>query len=200
MYFDNFDLIGKTLFQAGLNSSRSGNISIFDRKTNTIYIKRSGAMLHALKITDIVAVDITTLENSEWASSELPAHIALYKNTDASAIVHCHPPTAVGISLAEGKVMFTEFGPAGGRQNYNNIPLIDVESKYHLKTVPITPVSAYGKGLATALPPYFNNDSNTVVVRGHGSFSIGETLEECLHYATTLEQACKIFVTMNNLR
>src|SRR4030067_2947613 len=139
MYFENFDLIGKTLFQAGLNSSHSGNISIFDRGQNTVYIKRSGAMLHALKMTDIVAVDINTLENAEFASSELPAHIAIYENTDATAIVHCHPPTAVGVSLAENKTSITEFGPVvGWGFSYNKIPLADVEAKYHLKTVPIT--------------------------------------------------------------
>lgn len=193
MYFDNFDLVGKTLFQAGLNSSHSGNISIFDRKQNTVHIKRSGAMLHALKTSDIVAVDIDTLENSDLASSELPTHITIYKNTDANAIVHCHPPTAIGISIIK---LNTDEAP----YLVKIIPLRDVEAIYHLKKVPITKELAYGKELADTLPAYFTKDVNTAVVRGHGSFSIGDTLEECLHYATTLEQACKIFVTMSNLK
>lgn len=199
MYFDNFDLVGKTLFQAGLNSSHSGNISVFDRKQNTIYIKRSGAMLHSLKINDIVAVDINTLENSEYASSEAPAHISLYKNTKANAIVHCHPPTAIGISQAKSKFKISEFGPSAGGIMYNSIPLYDVESLYHLKYVPITAESSYGKDLANVLPQYFVAAANTVVVRGHGSFSIGESLEECLHYSTILEQACKIFIISKQL-
>lgn len=190
MYFENFDLVGKTLFQAGLNSSHSGNISIFDRKQNIVYIKRSGAMLHALKENDIIKVYLDSMLNYELASSELPAHIAIYKNTNANAIVHCHPINAVALSLMNA---------------YTFIPLKDVESIYHLKKVPITVEAWYGESLAKNIFAYFNNalyntSINTVVVRGHGSFSIGETLEECLHYATTLEQACKIFVAMNNLK
>lgn len=200
MYFDNFDLVGKTLFQAGLNSSHSGNISVIDRKQNTVYIKRSGAMLHSLKMNDIVAVDINTLENSEYASSELPAHIALYKNTKANAIVHCHPPIAIGLSMARTECKIAPaFGPYGGARKFINIPLEDVESKFHLKYVPITKEISYGNDLAQVIHNYFKEGINTVIARGHGSFSIGETLEECLHYATTLEQACKIFVTVKSL-
>lgn len=189
MYFDNFDLVGKTLFQAGLNSSHSGNISIFDRKQNIVYIKRSGAMLHALKENDIVKVYLDTMKNSELASSELPAHIAIYENTNASAVVHCHPISAVALSLLN---------------MYTFMPLKDVESIHHLKKVPITTEMSHGENLAENIFAYFDNriyktNINTVVVRGHGSFSIGETLEECLHYVTTLEQACKIFITMKSL-
>lgn len=194
MYFENFDLVGKTLFQAGLNSSHSGNISVFDRSTNIVYIKRTGTMLHALKISDIVTVDIDTLENAEHASSELPAHIALYKNTKANAIVHCHPPTAIGLSL-QRKFIDNDYSTD---YRYSEIPMEDIESNYHLKnSVFITKEVAYGKPLSIILPKYFNQN-NTIIARGHGSFSIGKTLEECLHYATTLEQACKIFVTMKN--
>ncbi len=72
---------------------------------------------------------------------------------------------------------------------------IDNEASYLLKKVPIiweefasgTPEMA--NQLAAALQAY-----TIVMLRGHGSFAIGQTLDESFFWTTTLEEACEIML------
>ena len=96
--------------------------------------------------------------------------------TPALAIVHCHPRTAIAFSLSREEI----------------VP-IDNEASYLLKKVPViweefasgTPEMA--NKLATALQSY-----KIVMLRGHGSFAIGQTLDEAFHWSSTLEESCQI--------
>ncbi len=44
--------------------------------------------------------------------------------------------------------------------------------------------------LAAALQQY-----KIVFLRGHGSFAIGQTLDEAFHWSSTLEESCEIILT-----
>ena len=43
------------------------------------------------------------------------------------------------------------------------------------------------KNLAAVLQSY-----KIVMLRGHGSFAIGQTLDEAFHWSSTLEESCEI--------
>ena len=72
---------------------------------------------------------------------------------------------------------------------------IDNEASYLLKKVPViweefasgTPEMA--NKLADALQSY-----KIVMLRGHGSFAIGQTLDEAFFGSSTLEEACEIML------
>ena len=72
---------------------------------------------------------------------------------------------------------------------------IDNEASYLLKKVPViweefasgTPEMA--NHLAKALQSY-----KIVMLRGHGSFAIGQTLDEAFFWSSTLEEACQIML------
>jgi L-fuculose-phosphate aldolase len=173
--FEMFRQIGRDLYVASLISSHGGNLSI--RLGDRVVIKRRGAMLGNLQPNDLVE---TGLEKNDsgvaLASTELLVHRTVYQQTPALAIVHCHPRTAIAFSLSRD-----EFVP------------IDNEGSYLLKKVPVvteefasgTPEMA--EKVARALQNY-----KIVILRGHGSFATGQTLDEAFQWSSTLEESCQI--------
>lgn len=175
MILKEFQWVGKALFQEGLNTSHSGNMSV--RLDGAILITRRGAMLGRLKEEDLMEIKIDReSERDTLASSELPVHRAIYKKTSWRAIVHCHPPLAIALSLKRGRI----------------VPL-DVEGSYHLGEIPVlfshNPVGS--KEIAEEIAELMK-DRRIIMVKAHGSFSAGDTLEEAYHLSSCLEHSCRI--------
>jgi len=173
--YEMFREIGRDLYAANMISSHGGNISI--RLGDRLIIKRRGAMLGNLKEHDLIETGIEKNDSGvALASTELLVHRAIYMSTPALAIVHCHPRTAIAFSLSRDEI----------------VP-IDNEASYLLKRVPVvteefpsgTPEMA--NKVAKALQNY-----KIIMLRGHGSFAIGQTLDEALHWSSTLEESCQI--------
>ena len=175
--YEIFREIGRDLYAANMISSHGGNLSI--RLGDHIVIKRRGAMLGALKPHDLIETRIDKNDSGvALASTELLVHRTIYKETPALAICHCHPRTAIAFSLCRDEI----------------VP-IDNEASYLLKKVPVvteefpsgTPQMA--KKVASALQDY-----KIIMLRGHGSFATGQTLDEAFFWSSTLEEACQIML------
>ena len=173
--YEMFREIGRDLFTSNLISSHGGNLSI--RLGDRLVIKRRGAMLGNLKPHDLIETGIEKNDSGvALASTELLVHRAIYMNTPALAICHCHPRTAIAFSLSRDEL----------------VP-IDNEASYLLKKVPVvteefpsgTPELA--NKVAGALKNY-----KIILLRGHGSFATGQTLDEAFHWSSTLEESCQI--------
>jgi len=173
--YEMFREIGRDLFTANMISSHGGNLSI--RLGDRVVIKRRGAMLGSLKPHDLIE---TGLEKNDsgvaLASTELLVHRIVYLRTPALAIVHCHPRTAIAYSLSRDEI----------------VP-IDNEASYLLKKVPVI-AEEFASGtpqmadkVAAALQNY-----KIIMLRGHGSFATGQTLDEAFHWSSTLEESCQI--------
>ena len=167
--------IGRDLYVQGLVSSHGGNVSI--RVGDRLIIKRRGAMLGRLKPHDIIE---TGLEKNDsgvaLASTELIVHRAVYKATPALAVVHAHPRRSIALSLSRDEI----------------VP-IDNEGSYLLKKVPVVSVE-FASGtkqmadtIAESLKSY-----KIIFLRGHGSFSTGQTLDEAFQWTDALEEAVEI--------
>lgn len=169
-----FQKVGRELGRLGLISSHSGNLSV--RFGEGILITRRGAMLAALEEGDLVEVPLGGEDPA--ASRELPVHQAIYMGTDAKAILHCHPPWAVALSLKLSEIVPLD---AEGRHILGRVPVISVQQ------------SIGSQEVAEVLPAYLK-ESRIAVIRGHGSFAIGETLEESLMRSSALEASARILI------
>ena len=170
-----FKMVGKHLVQQGYNTSHSGNISI--RSGGKIIIKRRAGMLGNLQPEDLVECALAKEDSGAMiASTELGVHRAIYMQTDAMAVIHAHNPYCVALSLVEDEITCID---AEGFALYKKIPIIDVE----------IPAGAYYT--EKAVPPVLKNYP-FVIVRGHGIFAKGMTLEDALQYVTGAEQSAKI--------
>lgn len=175
--YEMFREIGRDLYTANMISSHGGNLSI--RLGDRVIIKRRGAMLGQLKPHDLIETRLDKNDSGvALASTELLVHRTIYLNTPALAICHCHPRTAVAFSLSRDEI----------------VP-IDNEASYLLKKVPIV-MEEFASGtpqmantVADALKDY-----KIIMLRGHGSFATGQTLDEAFFWSSTLEEACQIML------
>ena len=170
------DLIrfGKKMVNHSLVSAHAGNIS--KRIGNAMLISMHGSMLDELeeKIVEVPLTPPGPLDHI--ASSELPMHRAIYRQTEAMAIFHGHGRFSIIESLT------TEA---------SHITPCDSESAYYLPVIPIiegqSGTEELGHAAAIAL-----KDHRGVLIRGHGVVATGATAEEAYAMLAVIEQACHI--------
>jgi len=169
--------VGRILFEAGLNNSHSGNMSV--RLGDRIVITRRGSMLAALKPDDLVVVGLSTDDSGiALASTEVNVHRAIYTATSALAVVHTHPRSATALSFA-----------------MDSIVPVDVEGRYYFKRIPVLEVKkSIGSEELEGELPRLLKDFSVVMVKGHGAFAVGGTLEEGLQITHALEWSCDIYL------
>lgn len=173
--YEEFRDVGRDIYVGGMTSTHGGNLSV--RVGNKIIIKRRGAQLGRLKLSDFVATVLYGEDSGVTrASSELIVHRAIYQKTNALAIVHCHPPTAVALSLTRDEI----------------IP-VDNECSYLLHRVPVVAaeLSSGSPEMAKLISEELRR-YKLIMMRGHGVFSIGQTLDEALQWTSAFEMGCNI--------
>jgi L-fuculose-phosphate aldolase len=169
---------GKLLFERRLISGWGGNLRCRVGK-NRFLITSQHAPLGFLTFKDLVRVDQNGKSpiKDRKASSETPMHMAVYRGTDAQAIVHVHPPMVLAFSLT--------------RESF--VPL-SFEEKYTIGEVPIvaqdTPTVTRPEKVVEELRYH-----PIVIIKGHGTIAIGKTFQEAFLFTDLLEEAvhCQFF-------
>jgi L-fuculose-phosphate aldolase len=170
------DLIryGKKMAERGLVSAHAGNISKLIG--NSILISMHGSMLDELegKIVQVPLEPPSPLDH--LASSELPMHRAIYRETQATAVFHGHGRFSIIESLTTDAMHIT---PA------------DSESAYYLPVIPIVEgesgTEELGHAAAVAL-----KEHRGALIRGHGVVTKGASVEEAYAMLALIEQACHV--------
>jgi L-fuculose-phosphate aldolase len=170
------DLIryGKKMVERDLVSAHAGNIS--KRIGNTILISMHGSMLDELegKIVQVPLDPPSPLD--QLASSELPMHRAIYRQTEAMAVFHGHGRFSIIASLA---TQATHLTPE------------DSESAYYLPVIPIIEGASGSEELGYAAAVALK-DHRGALIRGHGVVTKGASIEEAYAGLAVIEQACHI--------
>lgn len=169
---------GKLLFERRLISGWGGNLSCRVGKQQFV-ITGQHAPLGFLTSKDLVRIDHEgkPTKRSQRTSSETPLHLAVYRGTDAQAIVHVHPPMVLAFSLTHEVFVPVSF-----------------EEKYTIGEVPIvpqdTPTVTKPEQVVEELKYH-----PIVIVKGHGTVAIGKDLQEAFLVTDLLEEAvhCQFF-------
>ncbi|MDX2004840.1 MAG: class II aldolase/adducin family protein [Meiothermus sp.] len=179
--FLTFQQIGADLFAGSLASATSGNYSA--RTKDGLYITRSGAQKARLAPEDVLLLPLEpNPEKDAAASVERIIHRAVYRQTDATAVVHAHPRHAIALSF-----------------HLEQIVPIDLEGLYYFPYIPVLApktVSATEEA-ANAVAEALKNHP-ACVVRGHGAFIKGtekspeDALLKAYSLMTSLEEACEV--------
>ncbi len=178
MTFASFQRVGRDLFQRGLVSSHSGNLSL--RFGARIVITRHAAMLGHLKADALVETSPEDV-SCPVASMDLPIHRSIYRATPASAIVHAHPPHALALSLGRDEIVAEDME---GAVLAPRIPVLAFHEDVNLMA----------QRVGAAL-----TEARIVIVRGHGSYSAGADLEEALLWTMVLEGSSQIIYLARTL-
>jgi len=178
-----FQTVGRDLFARGLVSSHGGNMSI--RLGDRIIITRRGSMLNCLQESDLIETGVSrNSRTTPLASIELPVHRAIYLATQALAIVHAHLPHAVALSMTDTEIVP---GCADGLAELGRVPVVG----WNMEVKP--------GGLADIIAQALKQQ-RIIMVRSHGSFAIGQLLEEAYNVTTVLEENCRILCLLKSLQ
>ena len=169
---EEFQQVGRLLWEAGLISSHGGNMSA-RLPDGRILITSHGAMLGRIQESDLVTVATDGSTDGD-PSMDTALHLTIYEQTEAQAVVHAHPRHAIALSLV---------GSA--------IEPHDLEGKHYLGS--LVPVVTSDE-LATSLKRYL-----IAVTSGHGSYARGQSLWQALQWTSILEESSQVLWLLNGL-
>lgn len=164
--------IGREAWLLGLVTGKNGNISL--RRDGYVIMTESGACLGMLDEDDFVEMDLEgKVKKGDKPSTEAPMHLALYKNTDAKAVVHLHPPLATAYFLENSELDLHTF-----------------EEKLFLGKIPVIEQDTPSVTDIDSLLEAFKL-SNIIVLKRHGVVAIGPKVKDAFFLIQTLEHAVK---------
>jgi L-fuculose-phosphate aldolase len=162
------------LRQYGLNDSHSGNGSIRDGKK--FWITPTGCCADTLASEDLVSCHTTEGCLGQGASLDTPLHMAVYQtNPKARAVLHSHGPYAVAMTL-DGKA----FAPKDfeGQLYFSRVPVVTIPYEQYVDESPRLVAELLTK-------------SPIAIVRGHGIYAWGDTLNLAYKWVCSLELSAK---------
>ncbi|MEM2342145.1 MAG: class II aldolase/adducin family protein [Candidatus Bathyarchaeia archaeon] len=168
----------RRLFNRGLVSALSGNISARLPGANEFWITPSGIFKGEIEPEDLLKVNLDGKVISGFLkpSVETPFHAVIYrKRADVNAIIHSHNPIATGLALAG-----IEIKP------------VTVESAIIVRKVKIVPWAPPGTDKLANLIGEYIGDSRALILMNHGVVGIGRDLLEAEAIVEALEESSMI--------
>ncbi|MFJ5722866.1 class II aldolase/adducin family protein [Streptomyces sp. NPDC093149] len=166
----------------GLVVGTSGNVSA--RVGGTVLVTPSAVPYERLGPEDVVGVDLegNRVLGELAPTSELPLHLAIYRNSDAAAVVHTHAVHATAVSTLVPEVPPVHYAAAmlGG-------------------TVRVAAYARYGteelaENMLAAL-----RDRTGCLLQNHGTVTHGATLEEAYDRTAQLEWLCRLWLAASSV-
>ncbi|MFF3390291.1 class II aldolase/adducin family protein [Streptomyces sp. NPDC002669] len=166
----------------GLVVGTSGNVSA--RVGDTVLVTPSGVPYDRLGPQDAVGVDLAghRVLGELAPTSELPLHLAVYRNTDASAVVHTHAVHATAVSTLVPEVPPVHYAAAmlGG-------------------TVRVAAYARYGTDELAANMLTALRDRTGCLLQNHGTVTHGATLDEAYDRTAQLEWLCRLWLAASSV-
>lgn len=174
---------GRLMVSSGLVLGTSGNISV--RSGDLMAVTPAGVSLGELVPADCPVLDLegTVLEGDRPPSSETPMHLAIYRSSDAAAIVHTHSTHGAVIATT-----MTELPPI----HYNTLLLGGV--------VKVAEYATYGTPeLAENVRKALAGGKRAALMANHGGVTLGHDLDEAYRNAHLLEWLCGVYVKAKSI-
>ncbi|MFJ2630381.1 class II aldolase/adducin family protein [Streptomyces sp. NPDC087422] len=161
----------------GLVVGTSGNVSA--RVGDLVLVTPTGVPYDRLGPADAVVVDLTgrRLMGELRPTSELPMHLAVYRATDARAIVHTHAAHATAVSTLVDKLPVIHYMAAalGGQ-------------------VRVADYATYGSERLAAAVLKALRDRTGCLMRNHGTLVYADTLDKAYDNTAQLEWMCRVWL------
>ncbi|KOG40234.1 class II aldolase/adducin family protein [Streptomyces decoyicus] len=166
----------------GLVVGTSGNVS--RRIKDLILVTPSGVPYDRLGPGDTTAVDLEGRQiiGTLRPTSELPMHLAVYRSTPATAVVHTHAPYATAVSTLVPELPPVHYMAAalGG-------------------PVRVAPYALYGSDELAAHMLDALRDRTGCLLRNHGTLTYGDSLDQALDRTAQLEWMCRVWLIASSV-
>ncbi|QYA93428.1 class II aldolase/adducin family protein [Streptomyces anulatus] len=166
----------------GLVVGTSGNVSA--RVGDLVLVTPSGVPYDRLGPRDAVGVDLEGRQvlGDLGPTSELPLHLAVYRSTDAAAVVHTHAVHATAVST-----LVTE------------VPLVHYAAAILGGPVRTAAYARYGTPeLAEAMLGALEGRTGCLLAN-HGTVTYGDTLDQAYERTAQLEWLCHLWLTASSV-
>ncbi len=176
--------VGELLYQKGYIVSNDGNISA-RLDDNHFLCTPSGLNKGMMRQEELLVIDVNgnrtdtpnAFNKDLRPTSEMAMHLEVYKNRpDVRAVVHCHAPTAVALSIA-------------------NVSLAECmlpEVIVTLGLIKMTPYSTpSSEENATAIREAIKGH-DAIILQRHGTLTVGNSPMHAFHRTESIEQIAKI--------
>jgi L-fuculose-phosphate aldolase len=193
--------IGAAISRINANNTHSGNLSVRDPEDEDyFYITSSGSQCGALILRDIVPVKFSDVSwGDARGSTESTIHRKILSQPGVRAVVHAHYMNCSVISFdTKDHPLFLQYLGTDhkGREEFLFHP-IDVFGAYVAGGVKVgsyeQPVGS--PEMEERLPQYLGENELTIV-RGHGPFARGRSLEDCFYRLSVLEQSALLVLSL----
>jgi L-fuculose-phosphate aldolase len=166
----------RLLRQYGCNDSHSGNASVRDGEE--FLVTPTGACADTLAPLDLIRCPLAG-EIPTGASLDAPLHRLVYHHQPAArAVLHSHGPHAVALSLAGRDLAPADFE---GQLYFPRVPVLDVPYADYVAKAPLAVAEALAK-------------HPIAMVRGHGVYAWGESLNRAYKWTSSLELSAQTFI------
>ena len=189
--------VGQAVMRVNGNNTHSGNLSMRDpHDPDVFYITASGSQCGALTVRDIVPIRFAGVSwGDARASSESTIHRKILSIPGVNACLHSHliMCTVLTFDTREKQTFINYTGTdAKGREEF----LFQPVDLYGAAVIGGVKVGTYKQPVGSTemeerIPAYLASDPLTLV-RGHGPFACGPSLEECLHRLSILENSAAL--------
>ncbi|MFF8967767.1 class II aldolase/adducin family protein [Streptomyces sp. NPDC014995] len=166
----------------GLVVGTSGNVSV--RVGDTVLVTPSGVPYDRLAPHDItgVGLDGRQVLGTLVPTSELPMHLAVYRATDARAVVHTHAVHATAVST-----LVTE------------LPSVHYMTSALGGPVRVAPYATYGTQELAENTLHALTDRTGCLLQNHGTLTYGTTLDQAYDRTAQLEWMCRLWLTASSV-
>ncbi|MEU1089742.1 class II aldolase/adducin family protein [Streptomyces sp. NPDC005892] len=166
----------------GLVVGTSGNVSV--RVGDTVLVTPSGVPYDRLGPEDAIGVDLGghRVLGTLTPTSELPLHLAVYRSTDARAVVHTHAVHATAVSTLVDEIPPVHYAAAmlGG-------------------PVRTAGYARYGTPELAAKMLDALRDRTGCLLRNHGTVTYGSSLDEAYDRTAQLEWLCRVWLAAGSV-
>ncbi|MEU1134469.1 class II aldolase/adducin family protein [Streptomyces sp. NPDC005900] len=162
----------------GLVVGTSGNVSV--RVGDTVLVTPSGVPYDRLGPADVLGVDLAgrRVLGELTPTSELPMHLAIYRSTDARAVVHTHAVHATAVSMLVSELPAVHYmtGALGG-------------------PVRVAPYALYGTDELAQNMLRALRERTGCLLRNHGTVTYGDSLAQAYDRTAQLEWMSRLWLT-----
>ncbi|MGW1378335.1 class II aldolase/adducin family protein [Streptomyces sp. NPDC002446] len=166
----------------GLVVGTSGNVSC--RLKDLVLVTPSGVPYDRLGPGDTTAVDLEGRQiiGTLRPTSELPMHLAVYRSTTATAVVHTHAPCATAVSTLVPE-----------------LPPIHYMAAALGGPVRVAPYALYGSDELAAHMLTALRGRTGALLQNHGTIVYGDSLDQALDRTAQLEWMCRVWLAAHSV-
>jgi ribulose-5-phosphate 4-epimerase/fuculose-1-phosphate aldolase len=199
--YASFRQVGDALRRVNGNNTHSGNLSLRDPSNPELFhMTASGAQIGALIPRDIVPVRFTEVSWGDGrASTESNIHRRVLSLPGVNACIHCHHVLSTVLSFdSRDRQLFLKYLGDDPKENQEFVFLpVDIHGASILGAVRAgsykQPVGSLE--MEERIPRYLA-ESPVTLVKGHGPFTRGVSLQDCLRHLSVFESSAALAINL----